>query len=163
MACLHGILRWRESDSASSPNKYHLPRQVPPAPLAFQSPIHASSDDPLERDDRTALPHKQHTTMAESTDAAAPAADVETGTTTPEQIAAALIGITLGRTFPVTLPECPHCKKKNVMTVLDTHCVAMTYFLCVILGILSCLVLWWIPLILDSVSFLFSWYDAHFN
>jgi hypothetical protein len=101
--------------------------------------------------------------MAESTDAAAPAADVETGTTTPEQIAAALNGITLGRTFPITLPECPHCKKKNVMTVLDTHCVAMTYFLCVILGILSCLVLWWIPLILDSVSFLFSWYDAHFN
>lgn len=40
--------------------------------------------------------------------------DVESGTATPREIAAALSDITLGRSFPVTLPECPFCHKKNV-------------------------------------------------
>ena len=91
----------------------------------------------------------------ESTAAAAAPPDVESNTATPEEITAALNGITLGRTFPVTLPECPHCKKKNVMTKLDTHATSGTYIMCVVLGIFSALILWWIPLVLDSVS-LFS-------
>ncbi|KAL7521305.1 hypothetical protein ACHAWX_005979 [Stephanocyclus meneghinianus] len=79
--------------------------------------------------------------------------DVETGKTTADAATAAvaLAGIELGRTFPVTIPECPHCHKKNVMTKLDTHATWETYVACIVLGILSCLVLWWLPLVLDSV------------
>ncbi|KAL3764647.1 hypothetical protein ACHAWO_010451 [Cyclotella atomus] len=84
--------------------------------------------------------------MAESN----PTTDVETGTPTPEEVSAALNGVILGRSFPVTLPECPYCKKKNVMTVLDTHATSGTYIMCVFLGIISALILWWIPLVLDS-------------
>jgi hypothetical protein len=87
--------------------------------------------------------------MAESN----PTTDVETGTPTPEEVSAALNGVILGRSFPVTLPECPYCKKKNVMTVLDTHATSGTYIMCVFLGIISALILWWIPLVLDSVRF----------
>ena len=46
--------------------------------------------------------------------AATPPDDVESGTATPQEIAAALSGITLSRSFPATLPECPFCHKKNV-------------------------------------------------
>lgn len=90
--------------------------------------------------------------MAETT-----ATDVETGTPTPEEVSAALNGVTLGRSFPVTLPECPFCKKKNAMTVLDTHATSGTYIMCVFLGVISALILWWIPLVLDSVRFVSSW------
>jgi hypothetical protein len=100
-----------------------------------------------------------------ATNDTAPAApvDVETGKAKADAAtaAAALAGIQLGRTFPVTIPECPHCHKKDVMTKLDTHATWETYVVCVVLGILSCLVLWWLPLVLDSVrSFviLISWY-----
>ena len=80
-------------------------------------------------------------------------ADVESGTTAnAEQIALALTGITLGRSYPATIPECPHCHEKKVMTKLDTHATLGTYLMCVVLGILSLFILWWIPLILDSVS-----------
>ena len=78
--------------------------------------------------------------------------DIETATPTPEELSAALSGITLGRSFPATLPECPYCKKKNVITKLDTHATSGTYMMCVFLGIVSALILWWIPLVLDSVS-----------
>jgi hypothetical protein len=87
----------------------------------------------------------------EPTPAAAPDVECECGTATPEEIAAALSGITLGRSFPATLPECPHCHKKNVLTKLDTHATSGTYIMCVVLGIFSALMLWWIPLVLDSV------------
>lgn len=90
--------------------------------------------------------------MGDKTDAAAASTDVECGTATPEELAAAISGITLGRSFPATLPECPHCHKKNVMTKLNTHCTGGTYAMCVVLGIFSALILWWIPLVLDSVS-----------
>ena len=79
--------------------------------------------------------------------------DVESGEAKADAItaAAALAGIEFGRTFPVTIPECPHCHKKNIMTKLYTHATWGTYVMCVVLGILSCLVLWWLPLVLDSV------------
>ena len=91
--------------------------------------------------------------MADKSEAVPAAADVESGTATPEEIKAALSGITLGRTYPVTIPKCPYCHKKNVMTKLNTHATGGTYAMCVILGICSCLVFWWLPLVLDSVRF----------
>ncbi|KAL7550814.1 hypothetical protein ACHAWF_015691 [Thalassiosira exigua] len=42
------------------------------------------------------------------------------------------------------------------MTKVNTHATAATYIMCVVLGILSVLILWWIPLVLDSVSCLFT-------
>eukprot|EP00578_Thalassiosira_sp_NH16_P005004 CAMPEP_0181129688 /NCGR_PEP_ID=MMETSP1071-20121207/29457_1 /TAXON_ID=35127 /ORGANISM="Thalassiosira sp., Strain NH16" /LENGTH=78 /DNA_ID=CAMNT_0023215695 /DNA_START=126 /DNA_END=359 /DNA_ORIENTATION=- len=69
--------------------------------------------------------------------------DVESGTTAnAEQIALALTGITLGRSYPATIPECPHCHEKKVMTKLDTHATLGTYLMCVVLGILSLFILW---------------------
>mmetsp|Transcript_20699 Transcript_20699/g.48615 ORF Transcript_20699/g.48615 Transcript_20699/m.48615 type:complete len:121 (+) Transcript_20699:182-544(+) len=76
--------------------------------------------------------------------------DVERGTATTADVAAALSGITLGRSYPATLPECPHCHKRNVSTKVNTHATGGTYAMCVAVGIFSALILWWIPLILDS-------------
>ena len=82
--------------------------------------------------------------------------DVECGTATPAEVAAALSGIKLGRSYPATLPECPHCHKKKVQTKLNTYATGGTYAMCVVVGIFSALILWWIPMILDSVSKLFG-------
>ncbi|KAL3781544.1 hypothetical protein HJC23_000029 [Cyclotella cryptica] len=102
-----------------------------------------------------------------STNDTAPAAavDVETGEAKADaaKVGAALEGIELGRSFPVTIPECPHCHKKNVMTKLNTHATWETYVTCVVLGIISCLVLWWLPLVLDSVRDPFSILDIIFS
>lgn len=81
--------------------------------------------------------------------------DVERGTATTADVAAALSGITLGRSYPATLPECPHCHKRNVSTKVNTHATGGTYAMCVAVGIFSALILWWIPLILDSVGLRF--------
>jgi hypothetical protein len=104
---------------------------------------------------RSPSPSFSNSTMAE-TAATNTTLDTQSRTATPEEIAVALSGVTPGRTFPVTLPECPHCKKKNVTTKLDTHATSGTYAMCVVSGIFSALVLWWIPLVLDSVRFIFN-------
>ena len=77
--------------------------------------------------------------------------DVESGTATPAEVAAALSGVTLGRSYPATIPECPYCHKRKVQTRINTHATAGTYAICVVAGIFSAMILWWSPLIMDSV------------